>query len=305
MLQGPISNGPLGFDTHHIRTGLTPNESGIRSGLTPGGSGSMFPVPSPSPASFLFTSTTPSTMEFQKTALSAASALRKQHPPPTLSAIPPPLLNKPEFSVPAPDAREHNTSAAKPRQLSSAFDTDPAHHAANGLYMLAQAHQQNDQYSANSVNAPGNMGIVSGQPNLNSAHNDTSPNSKKRAMVTNTSMTRAAGTISMPVNVRGVSEMSEDMPSDSDDSDDGKRGSVDGKGGKRGAARGRKNDPKSNKRTKVSQSQGSANGSGDDLDNENQLNENGKKMTDEEKRKNFLERNRFVSYFGVFIFHYT
>jgi len=289
MLQGPISNGPLGFDTHHLRTGLTPNESGIRSGLTPGGSGSMFPVPSPS-ASGLFQlgTSTPSTMEFQRTALSAASALRKQ---PTLTSIPPPL-SKPEFSVTAPDARDHNPPTAKPRQLSNAFDADPAHNAANGLYMLAQAHQQNDQYSNSTVTAPTNTGAISGQPKLSSAQVDTSPNSKKRALVTNASMTRATGA-TMTGNVRGVSEMSEDMASDSDESDDDKRGSGDGKGGKRAAGRTRKNDPKSNKRTKVNQ--GSANGSGDDQDNDNMMNENGKKMTDEEKRKNFLERNRFVT----------
>ncbi|KAF8429615.1 Aft1 HRA domain-containing protein [Tirmania nivea] len=293
MLQGPISNGPLGFDTHHLRTGLTPNESGIRSGLTPGGSGSMFPVPSPS-ASGLFQlgSSTPSTMEFQRTALSAAtaaSALRKQ---PTLTSIPPPL-NKPEFSVTAPDARDHNPPTAKPRQLSNAFDADPAHNAANGLYMLAQAHQQNDQYSNSTVNAPANTGITSGQPNLGSTQDDASPNSKKkRALVTNTSMTRAPGAV-MTGNARGVSEMSEDMASDSEESDDDKRGSGDGKGGKRTAGRARKSDPKTNKRTKVSQ--GSANGSGDDQDNDNVMSENGKKMTDEEKRKNFLERNRVAA----------
>ena len=288
MLQGPISNGPLGFDTHHLRTGLTPNESGIRSGLTPGGSGSMFPVPSPS-ASGLFQlgTSTPSTMEFQRTALSAAS-LRKQ---PTLTSIAPPL-NKPEFSVTAPDARDHNSSTTKPRQLSNTFDADPAHNAANGLYMLAQAHQQNDQYSNSTVTAPTNTGIISGQSNLGSTQDDTSPNPKKRALVTNTSMARATGT-AMAGNVRGVSEMSEDMASDSDESDDDKRGNGDGKGGKRTAGRGRKNDPKSNKRAKVGQ--GSANGSGDDQDNDNMMNENGKKMTDEEKRKNFLERNRFVT----------
>lgn len=290
MLQGPISNGPLGFDTHHLRTGLTPNESGIRSGLTPGGSGSMFSVPSPSAGSlFQLGSSTPSTMEFQRTALSAASALRK---PPTLTSIAPPL-NKPEFSVTAPDTRDHNPPTAKPRQLSNAFDADPAHNAANGLYMLAQAHQQNDQYSNSTVTVPANTGIISGQPNLGSTQDDTSPNSKKRALVTNTSMSRATGAAMTGGNARGVSEMSEDMASDSDESDDDKRGTGEGKGGKRAAGRARKNDPKSNKRAKVSQ--GSANGSGDDQDNDNMMNENGKKMTDEEKRKNFLERNRVAA----------
>ncbi|KAF8457710.1 hypothetical protein BGX38DRAFT_1265557 [Terfezia claveryi] len=289
MLQGPISNGPLGFDTH-LRTGLTPNESGIRSGLTPGGSGSMFSVPSPSASSlFQLGSSTPSTMEFQRTALSAASALRKQ---PTLTSIPPPL-NKPEFSVTAPDARDHNPPTAKPRQLSNAYDADPAHNAANGLYMLAQAHQQNDQYSNSTVPAPANTGMLSGQPNLGSTQDTTSPSSKKRALVTNTSMVRVTGAATITGNTRGVSEMSEDMASDSDESDDDKRGGGEAKGGKRAAGRARKNDPKSNKRTKVSQ--GSANGSGDDQDNDNMMNENGKKMTDEEKRKNFLERNRVAA----------
>lgn len=286
MLQGPISNGPLGFDTHHIRTGLTPNESGIRSGLTPGGSGSMFPVSSSSPASFLqFGSSTPSTVEFQKTALSVASVLRKQHPPPALN----PPLSKPDFSVAAPDTREHNAAPTKPRQLSNAFDTDSAHHAANGLYLLAQAHQNDHQYS---TSATTNTAVVSNQTNIASEQDYTSPTSKKRALVNNMSIPRSQGVSTVPGNVRGVSEVSEDLGgSDSDDSDD-KRGGVDSKGTKRGVARARKTDTKSNKRTKVSQ--GSTNGSGDDPENDAQTNDS-KKMTDEEKRRNFLERNRFAS----------
>ena len=293
MLQGPISNGPLGFDTHHIRSGLTPNESGIRSGLTPGGSGSMFPVPSPSPASFLqFGTSTPSTMEFQKTALSAASALRKQHPPPALSAAQPPLI-KPEFSATVHDDRE-NTSTSKPRQLSNAFDTDPAHHAANGLYMLAQAHQNDHQYSSNNVPPPANAGAGAGpkQSAMASVPAESSPTNKKRAIVTTNPMARGMLTNNSPTTVRGVSEMSEEQPSDSDESDDGKPRGGDGKSGKRGATRTRKGDGKSNKRSKTTQ--GSANGSGDDQDMDMQGNDATKKMTDEEKRKNFLERNRFV-----------
>lgn len=278
MLEGPITNGPLGFDTHHIRTGLTPNESGIRSGLTPGGSGSMFPVSTPSTAFIPFGSSTPNTLEFQKTAMS----LKKQ---PALN----PPLNKPDFSVAAPDTREHNTaSTAKPRQLSNAFDTDSAHHAANGLYLLAQAHQNDHQYSTSVTT---NTAVVSNQTNLTSGQDDTSPTSKKRPLVNNMSIPRSQGISTVPGNFRGVSEISEDLGSDSDDSDD-KRGGGDSKGAKRGVARARKSDSKSNKRAKVSQ--GSANGSGDDPENEAQTID-GKKMTDEEKRRNFLERNRFAS----------
>ena len=278
MLQGPISNGSLAFDTH-IRSGLTPNESGIRSGLTPGGSGSMFPVPSPSPAGFLqFGTSTPSTMEFHKTALSAASALRKQqHPPPPLNPIQPPLT-KPDFPPPSQANDNHN----KPRQMSNAYDTDPTHHAANSLFMLAQAHQQNDQFPPNSNGPPMSAPNAVSQGKM-------SPNPKKRSLVTSSAMTRAPGQNNMSGNVRGMSEMSEDMGSDSDDSDDLRQS----KNGKRGASARARKDSKSNKRTKVN-NQGSTGGSGDDQDNLDQHNENGKKMTDEEKRKNFLERNRFV-----------
>ncbi|KAF8471179.1 Aft1 HRA domain-containing protein [Kalaharituber pfeilii] len=294
MLQGPISNAPLGFDTHHIRTGLTPNESGIRSGLTPGGSGSMFPVPSPSPASFLqFGSSTPSTMEFQKTALSAASALRKQHPPPALNPIPPPLT-KPDFSVSANEDRDHNNSTTKPRQLSNAFDTDPAHHAANGLYLLAQAHQSDHQYSSNTAAASTNAGGAQNQSSIPPMQGDNSPNSKKRnIMNNNTSVARAGTSSNTPANIRGVSEMSEDVASESEDSDDKGSKAGETKNGKRGAARTRKTDAKSNKRTKTGQ--GSTGGSGDDQENETQPTDTTKKMTDEEKRKNFLERNRVAA----------
>lgn len=289
MLQGPI-NSSLGFDTH-IRTGLTPNESGIRSGLTPGGSGSMFPVPSPSAASFLqFGGSTPSTMEFQKTALSVASALRKQHPPPTLNPIP--MLTKPELPVPSNEDR--NQMDQRPREMPNTYDTDPAHTAANGLYMLAQAHQQNDQYNPSA--GPGPMNTNGGPPppppTMPPQQMDTSPVSRKRSLVTNTSMQRGTtmpNMTQMTNGMRGMSEISEDMGSDSDDSQDKGKG-----GAKRGlTAKSRtKSESKANKRAKILQGSG---GSGDDMDNDNQLNEHGKKMTDEEKRKNFLERNRVAA----------
>ncbi|KAI5808063.1 Aft1 HRA domain-containing protein, partial [Peziza echinospora] len=299
MLQGPISsNGALGFDSH-IRSGLTPNESGIRSGLTPGGSGSMFPVPSPSPASFLqFGTSTPSTMEFQKTAL---SALSKQHQRSSLSSIPP-MLTKPEFAVPQNDDRDHtgNPSVNKSRQLSNNYDTDSAHHAANGLFMLAQAHQS-DQFAPQNNNAPSNNPAnVQPQITMVPPPTDSSPNSKKRSIVTNASMSRGPNMSNIATThnisnhaINHNTNHSNNLPPNhpTNHSTNHMANNIRGMT----SARARKNDSKSNnKRAKISQ--GSVGpGSGDDQDPDNQLNENGKKMTDEEKRKNFLERNRVAA----------
>ncbi|KAH7113696.1 Aft1 HRA domain-containing protein [Dactylonectria estremocensis] len=66
------------FGDTHLRGGFpTPNESSLRSGLTPGGSGSMFPAPSPNSqalfAQLASGGATPSTIDFHRTAISAAA----------------------------------------------------------------------------------------------------------------------------------------------------------------------------------------------------------------------------------------
>ncbi|KAK4121021.1 hypothetical protein N657DRAFT_578673 [Parathielavia appendiculata] len=135
MLSGPTND--YFSDAHHIRGGFpTPNESSIRSGLTPGGSGSMFPVPSPNSqaifAQLAGPAPTPSTIDFHRTALSAAAAKREkaqaqQQPPPVAPTSQPQEMANGTI----PSLKAESKPAPGP------FDPHD-NDAANGLFMLAQ-----------------------------------------------------------------------------------------------------------------------------------------------------------------------
>ncbi|KAF3940321.1 hypothetical protein ABW19_dt0201104 [Dactylella cylindrospora] len=309
MLTGPSSNS---YDTS-LRTGLTPNESGIRSGLTPGGSGSMFPAPSPNTqALFGFGSgPTPGTLEFQKTAMAAQAVNRQSKPTVAAQAV---AAAKPEDN---PDAMDVTGIAVnkmpQPQQARHPADkfTVDANAAASGLYMLAQQgqHQAENQFVA--ANIPQAMAA----PQVNGAvpmNIDAPGNNLKRNSIATSSHSRNASSTT-----RGQSEGSEDMP-DNDGGDGamvkGKKGKAAGKKGAMNAGvtksagnRRKADEPKAGPNKKKGKS-GPASSNGDedeemddidDMDDGDDLksNSNGdpKKMTDEEKRKNFLERNRVAA----------
>lgn len=321
MLQGPASNsngvgssGSLGFDSH-IRTGLTPNESGIRSGLTPGGSGSIFA--SPSSAIFQFVGSvgsggaTPGTMEFHKTAIAAA---RKSQPPLNTSHQ---ISVKPEENSSNPNNEHEQKSRQHPDPY---HGSDPAHNAASGLFLLAQAqHQQGDT----TTTGPGYQGSNQLPPGMSGSNggsiDNSSPSLAKRAVVNsannvamNTAINRSVSGGSMANSVRGMSEMSDDF-SDSGgegemqnpNTNSGSRNTRARKGKGPGSTTGRRKAEdqspgggrsQQNKKSKGNQGQSVSGGSDDGNDgmdmDDNQTGKDGKKMTDEEKRKNFLERNR-------------
>lgn len=320
MLQGPASNsngvgssGSLGFDSH-IRTGLTPNESGIRSGLTPGGSGSIFA--SPSSAIFQFVGSvgsggaTPGTMEFHKTAIAAA---RKSQPPLNTSHQ---ISVKPEENSSNPNNEHEQKSRQHPDPY---HGSDPAHNAASGLFLLAQAqHQQGDTTATGPGYQGGNQ--LPGMSGSNGGSIDnSSPSLAKRAVVNsannvamNTAINRSVSGGSMANSVRGMSEMSDDF-SDSGgegemqnpNTNSGSRNTRTRKGKGPGSTTGRRKAEdqspgggrsQQNKKSKGNQGQSVSGGSDDGNDgmdmDDNQTGKDGKKMTDEEKRKNFLERNR-------------
>jgi len=296
MLQGPAvsssitSSGPLGFDSH-IRTGLTPNESGIRSGLTPGGSGSMFPLQSP--ASQLFQQfvtpgvSTPGTMEFKKTALSAAAKKSAVSGEP--SKIELPDINMTE----APAARRFSVLDGM---------HDPAQNAAaNGLFMLAQGSQQTQNLD---------RGIATSAPMLppqslapSSLMTETSGLGGSRPAPTTQSGV-APSVMSPDMGREGSNDFS-DSNSDNGNNNASARG---GRGGRRGGSnagsRRKASETNASANTRSKKTKVDANGSGgsDDGNYEEQQSptstngttdkEKNKKMTDEEKRKNFLERNR-------------
>ena len=187
LRSGPLSPamlaGPAGgdyFSDSHFRTSFpTPNESSLRTGLTPGGGGSMFPAPSPNTQA-LFNSlqsngsgngangtngapptaggATPNTLDFHRTALSAAAAAAAKPPAFNLRRTAPVGSRSSQGSELASTADQNsfqssagtglsrsdnnnNTNNTTTTTTSSSHDPFAQHDtdAANGLYMLANA----------------------------------------------------------------------------------------------------------------------------------------------------------------------
>ncbi|KAH7137902.1 Aft1 HRA domain-containing protein [Dactylonectria macrodidyma] len=291
MLSGP-ANDYFG-DTHHLRGGFpTPNESSLRTGLTPGGSGSMFPAPSPNSqalfAQLASGGATPSTIDFHRTAMSAAakreqtngvqrqSGQSQQAPPQQQQSV----TSQPQEIPNGPVVVKSETKPA-----SGSFDPH-ANDAANGLFMLAQGR--------NGAQSTNQFAVTSGA----TSHAHPAP-VVPRNMDTSPQMSSAnGGSIGF---VRGVSEGS----FASDDSDQA-RPNTRGKG--------KKNPPTTNGRRKADdapakalpnkkfKANSGAVAMAEDMDmSDDKSNmshdENGTKTktTDEEKRKNFLERNRVAA----------
>lgn len=285
MLSAPQKDDYFG-DGHHLRGGFpTPNESGLRSGLTPGGGGSMFPEPSPN-SQALFSQlqsggATPTTLDFHRTAMNAAAAQKReaqqQQQHPSVTSQPQDL----------PNGADIKPSHPAPGQ----FDQHDANDAANGLFLLAQARNGPQ---------PTNHYTMAQQPHVH-AHpqplmqvggpNETSPHMSNRNV--NGSMSAASG--------RGISEASAGY-SDNDEMQN--KPNTRGKGKKGNTqSNGRRKAEDSSAKGPASKKSKANNGasmamepeppSEEDLDmSKDEYNANGKKMTDEEKRKNFLERNR-------------
>lgn len=289
MLSGPQKDDYFS-DGHHLRGGFpTPNESGLRSGLTPGGGGSMFPEPSPN-SQALFGQlasggATPTTLEFHRTALSAAAQKRESNHPSQQS----------QQNITSQPQEMSNGMDVKP-PTTGQFDQHDANDAANGLFLLAQARnnpQQTNHYAMASqmpVHAHPTQNMQMGGQST-----DTSPHMANR---NNGSISTTSG--------RGVSEMS----GYSDDNEQQSRPNTRGKGKRNstqstqqnGRRKAEEAPPKAPSSKKVKGNNGnimqpepqSDEEEGPDL-SKDEYNANGKKMTDEEKRKNFLERNRVAA----------
>lgn len=269
-------------DGHHLRGGFpTPNESGLRSGLTPGGGGSMFPEPSPS-SQALFSQlasggATPTTLDFHRTAMNAAAAQKRESAPTQHN-----VTSQPQ---------DLNGMDVKPPPPPGSFDQHDANDAANGLFLLAQARNGPQQGYAMAPQMPVHAHPQPMQMAGQSA--EASPHMPNR----NTNGSIDSG--------RGVSEASGGY---SDDSEQRARPNTRGKG-KRGSnaqSNGRRKADETAAKPAAKKSKGN-NGNANAMSmamepeplseeepdmNKDEYNANGKKMTDEEKRKNFLERNR-------------
>lgn len=282
MLGGPVGTGDY-FDPSIRGSFPTPNESSLRTGLTPGGGGSMFPAPSPN-SQALFNQlasggATPGTLDFHRTAMNAA-AVRKDHNGPNGTTSHPQEQRAPVATM---DQSQHDSEAA------------------SSLYLLAQV--TNNTHNTNQFampTAPANsLTNNQGQPH------DTSPSMAKR------SGRNANGSIgdSVSESARGQSsnEHSDSADQKPTTRNRGKRTST-GKPG--GAANGRRKAEDAASKPSASKKQKQNTNSiidmdGMDSEDEQQMNQqqdqyhaDGKKMTDEEKRKNFLERNRYVTFMG-------
>lgn len=258
----------------------TPNESSLRTGLTPGGGGSMFPAPSPN-SQALFNQlasggATPSTLDFHRTAMNAAAA-RKDH-------------NGPNGTT--SQAQEQRAPVATMDQ--SQHDSE----AASGLYLLAQAtnNAQNTNQFAMPTAPANSLSTNHGQP----SHN-TSPNMAKRSgRNANGSI---GGSISESARGQSSNEHSDSADQKPTTRNRGKRTAT-GKSGGTASGRRKAEDAVSKPPAPKKQKQNNnpiIDMDGMDSEDEQQMNQqqdqyhaDGKKMTDEEKRKNFLERNRYV-----------
>lgn len=277
MLSAPQSDY---FSEQFGRGFPTPNESSLRTGLTPGGGGSMFPgggMPSPNTqAMFQLGSggVTPGAVDFHRTALRAAQVERAQH------------QNQQTLPAVSQSQQANPPTGVKTENKAGSFDSQHDNDAANGLFMLAQgnrngAPQQQSQYP------------VPPQP---AAHGHPAPPVQHPDAQYNGNPPRIS-------NLRANSEGASDQSEENQNTRPNTRGR-----GKRASgaapvpANGRRKADEAphkapaGKKAKLSIGAPSTNGSDQEEDDDGMDEDNGgkpkHKMTEEEKRKNFLERNR-------------
>ncbi|KKA28539.1 hypothetical protein TD95_002246 [Thielaviopsis punctulata] len=288
LLSGPIAGS--GGD-YFVDRGF--NESSLRTGLTPvPGSSSIFP-PSPSAgslfASFPGGASTPTTADFHRTALSAATKQREQQQKLHMTVTSEPR----DTNIPAivkPNERAPETKASG----NSNLNHDPhANDAVNGLFMLAQGRSvsQSQSLPPNSMShppAPASAARTAASA-LPLVHGTPLPNAPTTSVQSN----RTVEPTPLP-NSRPRSPDNKAAASAK-----GKRASTSSKST---ISTKRKNDSPPAKTPKKAKGVNS-NGSEEDDEAENEGDagvegadgEDDKKMTDSEKRKNFLERNRIAA----------
>jgi ATF/CREB family transcription factor len=272
MLAGPAGSGDY-FDS--IGRGFpTPNESSLRTGLTPGGGGSMFPAPSPN-SQALFQAlqnggATPGTVDFHRTAINAAARSKNN-----------------QFGQTSNPQDQNPLDAKMDKSQQEQFASHDAE-AANGLFMLAKGGQTNSQY------AMANQQIQQQQQQAMQSNQSVQENHRRN--------TASMGSLSGH-DISG--QQSDDHEEVSKPNTRSARGKKTGKA--QAAANNRRKadvtpQKSSNKRSKGNSGSVNVDPSltleppDDDEDDSNEEmpthDANGRKMTDEEKRKNFLERNR-------------
>lgn len=288
MLTGPTSQ--TDYFSESFRGFPTPNESSLRTGLTPGGGGSMFPAPSPNTQALFNLQSgiaTPSTAEFQQSAIRAAQAHQPKLP---TSAAP---TSQPEI---APVVRDMQATYAASQQQPQRVQSDHyANHdvstAANDLLSFATQNGSSRNGGRMDFSLPNQSQQVN-----NVGHMPVQPvqtNGRRNTKGSINSMTGSVDTADFSDS--GHSEQKTTTRSR------GKKGAANGK---QTAGTKRKSDdaPKGgNRKSKGNNGAPQSVGDEDELDSDDESNMKieadgtTRKMTDEEKRKNFLERNRVAA----------
>lgn len=284
MLPGPTSSNDYFNTEHHFGGSFpTPNESSLRTGLTPGGGGSMFPQSSPN-SQALYNSlqsdgATPGTLDFHRTAMTARAQNQGNSylGPNAVTSQPPPQPN-PNIQ-PDLDSKSYNPNGQTAhRDNQDPFGSHQTNDAANGLFMLAQAGGQ--QRNAASYPMPQ-------QPQQ--AYQQVAQQNPR-------------GKGSIGSNISGSTDGAEHYSEEDGKTQRSTRGKK-GWGGK-GAANGKRKTEDTPAKGPAHKKARSGNGmtmSEEPEDDEegsmdgDEKGPDGKKMTDEEKRKNFLERNRVAA----------
>jgi ATF/CREB family transcription factor len=294
MLTGPTSNNDYFSGDHHFSGSFpTPNESSLRTGLTPGGGGSMFPQPSPN-SQALYNSlqsggATPGTLDFHRTAMTARAHSQQNNfamPNSTSQSQQNPNIQ------PDLDSKPYNPNAPPQQQENQdPFSSHQTNDAANGLFMLAQAGGQQQQQR----NGQQNFGMPpqpQGQSQQNYHGMQQDPNVDNRTAKNSVGSNMSGDTENGPGDYSDVGSETKPQARTAR----GKKGSA-GKGANGKRKTDETPSKPNNKRQRTSTSM--------DMEMEDEGDEDegpmvdthpdGKKMTDEEKRKNFLERNRVAA----------
>jgi ATF/CREB family transcription factor len=286
MLTGPTgSNDYFNSDHHFAGSFPTPNESSLRTGLTPGGGGSMFPQPSPN-SQALYNQlqnggATPGTLDFHRTAMNARaqnqvnSYNNNNHGQSAATSQP---QQNPNIQ-PDLDSKPYNPNNSQSQHDNhDPFGSHQTNDAANGLFMLAQAGGQQRNSSSSYPMPP------------------QSQQSYQHQQQQNNQDTRGKGSIGSTMST-GSTDGGEQYSEDGDH----KPQTRGGRGKKAQPAKPangkRKTDdapPKGPASKKSRASMAMSEEPDDDEDNMDGMDgmDGDRKMTDEEKRKNFLERNR-------------
>ena len=295
MLTGPTGGNDYFSNDHFAGSFPTPNESSLRTGLTPGGGGSMFPQPSPNTTAMFnamaSSGATPGTLDFHRTAMHARAASQGN------SFVMPQPTSQPQDPNIQPNLDSKGFGG--PQRENDAFEQHDANDAANGLFLLAQARGNRGQ--------PQNYPPPQQQPQMNYMGNQSHMPNQMAAQQSHGNsphMANRAAKNSIGSNMSGSTQNEQGEYSESGNSEE-PRPQARGRGKKasnakappaNGRRKAEETPAKGNKRQKnnhgnISMPEEDEMESDEDDDKPGP---DGKKMTDEEKRKNFLERNRYA-----------